>query len=111
MMGDVDFDQQATGASAPGAMGVYMGPRRIIGPGELFGEISFFTGGWVWIVCGCMGAGVVGCTRLQVCSEMCVEVPAVLCCGGVFTKAGTGVIATTECAGALRVCTRLLLSG
>lgn len=43
MMGDIDFDQQASGASAPGALGVYMGPRRVLGPGELFGEISFFT--------------------------------------------------------------------
>lgn len=43
MMGEMDQDVQASGATAPGGMGVYLGPRRVLGPGDLFGEISFFT--------------------------------------------------------------------
>jgi hypothetical protein len=26
-----------------GGLGIYTGPRKVLGPGELFGEISFFT--------------------------------------------------------------------
>jgi CRP-like cAMP-binding protein len=29
--------------AAGGGMGIYTGPRKLLGPGELFGEISFFT--------------------------------------------------------------------
>jgi hypothetical protein len=43
MMGDLDLDQQASGTSSTGGLGVYLGPRKLLGPGELFGEISFFT--------------------------------------------------------------------
>lgn len=43
MMGEIDPDQHASIATGPGSPGVYVGPRRVLGPGELFGEISFFT--------------------------------------------------------------------
>jgi hypothetical protein len=43
MMGDIDQDMNVSGASGPGGLGVYVGPRRVLGPGELLGEISFFT--------------------------------------------------------------------
>lgn len=43
MMGEtLDPDDLGSAAAAAG-LGVYAGPRRVLGPGELFGEISFFT--------------------------------------------------------------------
>lgn len=38
MLGDVDPDGQPS-PGALGGLGVYMGPRRLLGPGDLFGEI------------------------------------------------------------------------
>lgn len=41
-MGELDLDTHPAPA-VHGGLGIYMGPRRVLGPGELFGEISFFT--------------------------------------------------------------------
>lgn len=43
MMGDLDQDMQAAKGAQSAGLGVYVGPRRVLGPGGLFGEISFFT--------------------------------------------------------------------
>uniref|UniRef100_A0A383VAB8 Cyclic nucleotide-binding domain-containing protein n=1 Tax=Tetradesmus obliquus TaxID=3088 RepID=A0A383VAB8_TETOB len=42
MMGELDLDVNSAPANG-GGLGIYTGPRKLLGPGELFGEISFFT--------------------------------------------------------------------
>ena len=43
MMGELDPDVQASAITGGMGLGVYLGPSKVLGPGELFGEISFFT--------------------------------------------------------------------
>ncbi len=42
-MGDHDPDLHTSLQAGAGGLGVYVGPSRVLGPGKLFGEISFFT--------------------------------------------------------------------